>query len=163
MMPSAKMVSWSSAPPEKTLIRLKRLLPSALCAVSMHSWTLGTLTPGAGVIDPSRNTTRMNSTNSSFRRRSGVLNALTKAPSTRSSHLSRSHRETHSFGTLTVCLADHSGRTAVVTATSHDRRNRAATRLDLLLRRLRNRVGRHLDGHRDLSGPQDLDRLLRPD
>src|SRR5262245_408988 len=127
----------------------------------MQSWTFGTLTPGAGVIEPSRNTMMMNSTNSSFRRRSGVLNALTKAPSTRSSHLSRCYPVTSFVGTLTVGVGNPTGRTVVVTVTSHGR-DSAATRLDLLLRRSRERVGRHLHCHRDLTGPQDLDRLLRP-
>ncbi len=82
MIPSAKMVSWSSAPPENRLIRLYS--PESL------SWlrqvcTFATLTPGAGTCDPSRKIAMMNSTNSNLRRRSGVRKALANALSTRSS------------------------------------------------------------------------------
>ena len=81
-MPSAKTVSWSRAPPEKTLMRANRLLFSPLAALSTHSRTLATLMPGAGMVEPSRNSTMTNRTKRIFFRRSGVLNAWTKALST---------------------------------------------------------------------------------
>ncbi len=81
-MPSAKTVSCSSAPPEKTLISANRLLLSPLVAASTESLTLPTLMPGAGMVEPRRNSTMMNRTKRIFFRRSGVLNAWTKALST---------------------------------------------------------------------------------
>src|SRR3954447_1724745 len=52
----------------------------------MHVCSDWTLTPGAGTTEPIRKITTMKSTNKIFRRRSGVLNALAKAPNTLSSH-----------------------------------------------------------------------------
>src|SRR3954453_23962224 len=59
---------------------------------SKHSCTLGPFTPGVGMCDPSRKMATMNSTNSSFLRRSGVRKALANAPSTCSSFGCRSGR-----------------------------------------------------------------------
>ncbi len=50
-----------------------------------HACTLDTFTPGAGICEPSLKIARINRTNRSLRRRSGVRNALAKAPSTWSS------------------------------------------------------------------------------
>src|ERR1044071_386000 len=66
-------------------------MPLSLVA-SKHDWTFGTLTPGVGICDPSRKTATMNSTNSSFLRKSGVRKALANAPSTCSSFGCRSGR-----------------------------------------------------------------------
>jgi hypothetical protein len=82
MMPSANTVSCSSAPPEKTLMRANRLLFSPVEAAWTASWTLPTLMPGAGIVEPSRNRTMTNRTKRIFFRRSGVRKAWTKALST---------------------------------------------------------------------------------
>src|SRR4051812_39272314 len=66
-------------------------MPLSLVA-SKQDCTLGTLTPGVGIWDPSRNTATMNSTKSSFLRRSGVRKALANAPSTCASFGCRSGR-----------------------------------------------------------------------
>ncbi len=81
-MPSAKIVSWSSAPPEKRLIIPYR--PSfSTCA--KQACTFETCTPGAGTWEPSLKMAMISRTNNNLRRRSGVRNALAKAPSTWSS------------------------------------------------------------------------------
>ncbi len=84
MMPSANTVSWSRAPPEKTLMRLNNpeVLLSTDVAKSMHFCTFVTLTPGAGVIDPSRNNTMMPKAKRIFLRKSGVVKAFAKTRNT---------------------------------------------------------------------------------
>src|SRR6266540_5926418 len=86
MMPSAKIASWSSAPPENRLIREYRLWLAPDCACCRQVWIDRMFTPGAGTTEPIRKIVMMNKTNKIFRRRSGVLNAFAKAPNTLSSH-----------------------------------------------------------------------------
>ena len=62
---------------------------TVLWTMSRQAWTLATLTPGAGIWEPSRKIAMINRTNSSLRRRSGVRKAFANALSTRSSFSKR--------------------------------------------------------------------------
>ena len=82
MMPSAKTVSCSSAPPEKTLMSANRLLFSPCEAMSTHCMHVGDVDAGCRHGGAERNSRMMPRTKRIFRRRSGVRNALAKALST---------------------------------------------------------------------------------
>ena len=75
MMPSAKTLSWSRAPPEKMSMRLSSPGPFCSLLQPMHCWTLARSTPGVGMTDPRRNRAMMPRVKRSFALRSGVLNA----------------------------------------------------------------------------------------
>src|SRR5262245_46289046 len=93
MMPSANTDSCRSAPPENRFSRFRTLL---VFAELMHFCTFAYDTPGLGTVAPSRYMATIASVNSSFLRRSGVLNALRKAESTGSS--SCAERPSHDGG-----------------------------------------------------------------
>src|SRR5512133_1564568 len=85
MMPKAKMVRCSSAPPENRLIREYRPCWSPVVARLRQKLTCLTLTFGVGMVEPRRKTARIASVKKIFLRRSGVRNALANAASTRAS------------------------------------------------------------------------------
>ena len=85
-MPSANTDSLNSAPPLNRLTRAKTLPPLA-AAAPMHAWTAFSEMPGVGSAAPSRKTAIMATVKSSFRRRSGVRNALRNAVSMRRPHI----------------------------------------------------------------------------
>ena len=78
MIPSENTANRVSAPPEKRSMNCSTLwLLFANCA-----WSFWKSISGAGRCEPNRNTAMMNTVNRIFLRRSGILNALTKALST---------------------------------------------------------------------------------
>ena len=81
MMPSPNTAIRVSAPPENRSMNARN--PPCPCAVSA-SCSLPMSTTGTGTCEPRRYTAIMNSVKRIFLRRSGTLNALTKALSTRS-------------------------------------------------------------------------------
>src|SRR5215469_7574135 len=87
MMPSAKTVSLVMEPPLNRLSSWNRLVFEA---VAVHVRMADSETPGVGSCWPSRNTAMMKIVNSSFLRRSGVLNALKNAVSMRHPLVDRS-------------------------------------------------------------------------
>src|SRR4051812_6416909 len=127
----------------------------------MQDWTLPTSTPGAGICEPARKTTMIIRTNSSFRRRSGVRNAFANAVSMPSSPSlrvqpvspspSRAPRQPNPAGTQPL-LWERSGYG-----------DGSAGGLDLLLGRGRERLGGHVDLHRDLALAEHLDRVAVAD
>ena len=81
MIPSPNTAMRVSAPPENRSMNARNpLCPWALRA----SWSLPMSTTGTGTCEPKRYTAMMSSVKRIFLRRSGTLNALTKALSTRS-------------------------------------------------------------------------------
>ena len=81
MIPSAKIASCSSAPPENSWIIWYRPAASPEVAWARHWFTLTMFTFGVGMTEPSRKTARMKSVNRIFLRRSGVRSAFAKAES----------------------------------------------------------------------------------
>src|SRR4029450_3746745 len=104
MMPSAKIASWRSAPPENRLIREDRPCCSPGVACLRQKLTCSTLTFGVGMMEPKRKIARIASVKKIFLRRSGVRNALANAASTRAS-LSRDNpgRVTELLARCRVC------------------------------------------------------------
>jgi hypothetical protein len=76
MMPSAKILSCSKAPPLNRLINPNK---PPVSAVFKHSCTFTYETPGVGITDPKRNSAIIERVKKIFLRRSGVLNALPNA------------------------------------------------------------------------------------
>ncbi len=83
MIPSAKIASWSSAPPENRLIIEYSPALSPACAWIRHWLMRAMFTLGTGITEPSRNTARTNKVNSTFLRSSGVRNTVATAESIR--------------------------------------------------------------------------------
>src|SRR3954451_1358125 len=82
MMPSAKIDSRSSAPPENRFTSEYRSRWSEAWACSRQLLMASTETPGPGIAAPRRYTAMIARENSSLRRRSGVRNAAANACST---------------------------------------------------------------------------------
>jgi len=82
MMPSAKIDSCMSAPPEK---RFTRSSSDAWSCCARHCPIATESTPGVGMNDPIRKNPMIMRVNRSFRRRSGVRNACANALNTASS------------------------------------------------------------------------------
>src|SRR5690349_11641108 len=149
-------------------------MPLSLVA-SKHDWTLGTLTPGVGIWDPSRKMATISSTNSSFLRRSGVRKALANAPSTCSSFGCRSGRvgRDQIRGSLTgqddrSAPPFHHGDVGIILPCPDKDVSRpdgselgrgAAGSRDLLLGRAGEPVRGDLDGHREVALAEHLDGL----
>src|SRR5689334_11360438 len=140
----------------------------SFCTWFRHDCTFAVFTPGAGIWEPSRKSVMIISTNSSFRRRSGVRNALANALSTTSSFLAvrrrgADSREPASQAPESLTGAPRPAGCPCTDPWGSGYGDRTARGLDLLLGGGRERVGGDVDLDGDVALAEHLDRLALAD